>query len=311
MQRHKNAFTLIELLVVISIIALLIGILLPALGKARASAQSAKSLNNTKQMGTAVSYYHGDNKYTYPIHSLASGGWSPGSPFVLQEPSKYPFVTPPGSLTWAGGTWPGPGSQPALRPSYADYLFVYLGTHQIYTSPLIDPSTTCPGSTTLLMNKTMIHPDARFNGEQFRYGGYGYNFQYLGNGRLSSGSAYFAKLDSDITKPVDTVVIGDTAGSPLGAAQYAIDPPLGSLNLGSKGSRNAANTAYYQGGNNALTDEDPTIRSRPAERNNGVANFTFADGHGAGLTLQQVDDYNSDGTKDNGYWNGKGDPNVR
>ncbi len=312
----QRAFTLIELLVVISIIALLIGILLPALGKARASAQSTKSLNNTKQMGIALGYYHNDNKFAYPIHSFASGGWSPGSPFVNQPASTYPFT---GSYSGPAQTWAGSAPTPPtapFRPFWADYLYGYLGTPEVFKSPFVTEATTCPApSTVALMNKTFIHPDAKGkDGNPFRFGGYGYNFQYLGNGRLSSGNAYFAKHDIDITKPVATVVIGDTAGSPLGAAQYAIDPPLGSLNLGSRGSRRTANThteAYYQGGTNATPTEDPTIRSRPAERNNGVANFTFADGHGGSMTLQQVDDFDSDGTKDNGYWNGKGDATIR
>jgi len=62
MNRRPNAFTLIELLVVISIIALLIAILLPALGAARKTAQDSQCRSNLKQVATAFYSYEVDHK---------------------------------------------------------------------------------------------------------------------------------------------------------------------------------------------------------------------------------------------------------
>ena len=67
------AFTLIELLVVISIIALLIGILLPSLGKAREQGWNVRCLTNLKGLGTSMALYFNDSNGTLPYVEPIAG----------------------------------------------------------------------------------------------------------------------------------------------------------------------------------------------------------------------------------------------
>jgi prepilin-type N-terminal cleavage/methylation domain-containing protein/prepilin-type processing-associated H-X9-DG protein len=94
---YRNAFTLIELLVVVSILAVLISLLLPAVQSAREAARRAQCINNLKQIGLALANYETTNSALPPTNVLSGigngaavieNGWSALAriaPYIEQE----------------------------------------------------------------------------------------------------------------------------------------------------------------------------------------------------------------------------------
>ena len=88
----RPAFTLVELLVVIGIIALLIAILMPALGKAREQANAVKCMSNERQMGQALVMFANEHNGYLPKAWFNDGVvWSGGDPTKIKWQYRDPM----------------------------------------------------------------------------------------------------------------------------------------------------------------------------------------------------------------------------
>jgi prepilin-type N-terminal cleavage/methylation domain-containing protein len=110
-----SAFTLIELLVVIAIIAVLISILLPALGAARESTRHLKCLTNLKGIGVGFQAYMNDSKNIMPY--VLIGESRPDADSLLELLGAYVDANPPRKDASGNYAFDSPNSCPYICPS--------------------------------------------------------------------------------------------------------------------------------------------------------------------------------------------------
>ncbi len=262
---RRKGFTLVELLVSIAIIGLLAALLLPALGRARASAQQVKGKNNLRQLFLANTMYASEH----------DGHYAPAAPDL------YDFLLPGAAPDHFGGRirWHGVRDTPNQNSKFDSRkgpLSEYLPDGRVKECPIFF--------------EYREHGDVG-NAFEAGTGGYGYNMAYVGS-RLSImddpvQAVRKGMRDVNIVHPAETIMFAESAMPQSDhLVEYGfLEPPF------------PVSPAHPHGDENAGYTMSPSMHFR----HYGRVNVLWCDGHITSETLGWTIDTNAYGGNNNAW----------
>lgn len=211
-----RGFTLIELLVVIAIIAILAALLLPALARAKSSAQKAVCLSNSKQWGLADTMYLDDNKQIYPYPRYQN--------YASSEDQDNPaWLTIAGFHNQAEGDDVWFNNLPTYVANKPLYVWAYnptdfYGSKSIFTCPTAYTQGIAPQDAVAATESYDMIPGVR---PLFQYG---MNSKSIANENISAGGPTFLSANM-VVNPSAFVLFSDVRNASAEQPYFPLGDP--------------------------------------------------------------------------------------